>query len=47
LYSALVWALELLSGVCCVAELAAEKLGRQMLDAITGVLPQSIARHVA
>jgi hypothetical protein len=29
------------------AELAAEKLGRQMLDAITGVLPQSIARHVA
>jgi len=29
------------------AELAAEKLGRQMLDAIAGVLPQSIARHVA
>ena len=29
------------------AELAAEKLGRQVLDAISSVLPQSIARHVA
>jgi hypothetical protein len=29
------------------AEHAAEKLGRQVIDAITGVLPQSIARHVA
>ena len=29
------------------AEHAAEKLGRQVLDAITGALPQSIARHVA
>lgn len=29
------------------AEHAAEKLGRQMLDALAGVLPQSVARHVA
>lgn len=28
------------------AELAAEKLGRQVLDALTGVLPQSVVRHV-
>jgi len=29
------------------AELAAEKLGRQMLDAISGILPDSITRHCA
>lgn len=29
------------------AEHVAEKVGRQVLDAIAGVLPQSIARHVA
>lgn len=29
------------------AEHAAEKVGRQVLDAIAGVLPQSLARHVA
>ena len=29
------------------AELAAERIGRQVLDAITGSLPHSIARHVA
>jgi len=29
------------------AELAAEKLGRQMLDAINGILPDSITRHYA
>jgi len=28
-------------------ELAAEKLGRQMLDAIAGVLPESLAKHMA
>ena len=28
-------------------ELAAEKLGRQMLDAIAGVLPESISKHIA
>ena len=28
-------------------ELAAEKLGRQMLDAIAGVLPESLAKHIA
>jgi len=27
------------------AELAAEKLGRQMLDAINGILPDAITRH--
>jgi len=26
-------------------ELAAEKLGRQILDAIAGVLPESISKH--
>jgi hypothetical protein len=29
------------------AELAAEKLGRQMMDAFSGILPRSIAKHVA
>ena len=29
------------------AELAAEKLGRQMMDAMSRVLPHSIAKHVA
>lgn len=28
-------------------ELAAEKLGRQMLDAIAGVLPESLAKHIS
>ena len=28
-------------------ELAAEKLGRQMLDAIAGVLPESLSKHIA
>ena len=28
-------------------ELAAEQLGRQMLDAIAGVLPASLAKHIA
>lgn len=28
-------------------ELAAEKLGRQVLDSIAGVLPQSLAKYVA
>lgn len=28
-------------------ELAAEQLGRQMLDAISGVLPASLAKHIA
>jgi len=27
-------------------ELAAEKFGRQMLDAIAGVLPESVAKHI-
>lgn len=29
------------------AEIAAEKLGRQMLDAMACVLPQSLAKHVS
>ena len=29
------------------AELAAENLGRQMLGAIAGVLPESVAKHIA
>jgi hypothetical protein len=29
------------------AEHAAEKLGRQMLDAIAGVIPQTVSRHVS
>jgi hypothetical protein len=28
-------------------ELAAEKLGRQMLEAIAGVLPESLAKHIS
>lgn len=28
-------------------ELAAEKLGRQIMDAIAGVLPESLAKHVS
>lgn len=28
-------------------ELAAGKLGRQMLDAIAGVLPESLSKHIA
>jgi hypothetical protein len=28
-------------------ELAAEKLGRQMLDSIAGVLPESLAKYVS
>lgn len=28
-------------------ELAAEKLGRQMLDAIAGVLPESLSKHIS
>ena len=28
------------------AELAAEHLGRQMLDAIAGVLPESLSKHI-
>lgn len=28
-------------------ELAAEKLGRQVLDAIVGSLPESIAKHIS
>ncbi len=28
-------------------ELAAEQLGRKMLDAIAGVLPASLAKHIA
>lgn len=28
-------------------ELAAEKLGRQMLDAIASVLPESLAKHIS
>ena len=27
-------------------ELAAEKLGRQMLDAMAGVLPKSLSKHI-
>jgi hypothetical protein len=27
--------------------LAAEKLGRQMLDAIAGVLPESLSKHIS
>jgi len=29
------------------AELAAENLGRQMLGAIAGVLPESLSKHIA
>ncbi len=28
-------------------ELAAEKLGRQMLEAIAGVLPESLSKHIS
>lgn len=28
-------------------EIAAEKLGRQMLDAIAGVLPESLSKHIS
>lgn len=28
-------------------ELAAEKLGRRMLDAIAGVLPETLSKHIA
>lgn len=28
-------------------EMAAEKLGRQMLDAVAGVLPESLAKHIS
>lgn len=28
-------------------ELAAEQLGRQMLDAMAGVLPASLAKHIS
>jgi hypothetical protein len=28
-------------------ELAAERLGRQMLDAIAGVLPESLSKHIS